>query len=382
MKNVNIGFIPLTDSAPLIIAKEQGFFEKQGLNVHLQREVSWSNIRDKLIFGEVDAAHMLAPMLMATTLGVGGLKKHLVTGYSFGLNGNAVGVSNTLFDEIKQHDPDILLKPRESAYALKKIIQKRSSNQQEPLRFAVVFPFSMHHYLLRHWLQSAGVDADRDVQIVVVPPSSVVKALEEKLIDGYCVGEPWSTHAVKCGTAVTLITGYEIWNNAPEKVLGVTKQWADENKTTHQNLITALYQASEWIDQIDHKEQLIKYLAQPEYVGAPEASLRNAIDGDIYHPDTQFCRKVDNFSVPFKYLANFPWQSHAEWILQQMKESNQIDSSIDIQKTAASIYLPDLYRETISSQGVMLPNVNHKKEGVHPQSWLLEGVELGADCFI
>lgn len=382
MKNVNIGFIPLTDSAPLIIAKEQGFFEKQGLNVRLQREVSWSNIRDKLIFGEVDAAHMLAPMLMAITLGVGGLKKHLVTGYSFGLNGNAVGVSNILFNEMQQYDPDLLLKPQKSAHVLKKIIQMRSSNKQAPLKFAVVFPFSMHHYLLRHWLKSSGLDANREVQIVVVPPSSVVKALEEKLIDGYCVGEPWSTHAVKCGTAVTLITGYEIWNNAPEKVLGVTKQWADENKIIHQKLIVALYQASEWIDQADHKEQLIKYLAQPDYVGAPEASISNAIDGEIYHPDTQYCRKVPNFSVPFKYLANFPWQSHAEWILQQMKESNQIDDNIDIQKTAESIYLTDLYRETISSQGVMLPNVNHKKDGFHTQPWVLEGVELSADCFI
>ncbi|RUM93223.1 MAG: nitrate transporter [Thiomicrospira sp.] len=382
MKNVNIGFIPLTDSAPLIIAKEEGFFEKQGLNVSLQKEVSWSNVRDKLIFGEVDAAHMLAPMLMATTLGIGGLKKHLVTGYSFGLNGNAIGVSNALFDEMKQYDTNVLLNPKGSAQVLKKIIQARSTNQEEPLRFAVVFPFSMHHYLLRHWLKSAGVEADREVQIVVVPPSSVVKALEEKLIDGYCVGEPWSTHAVKCEKGVTLITGYEIWNNAPEKVLGVTKQWADENKTTHQKLILALYQASEWIDQVGHKEQLIKYLAQPEYVGAPEASLRNSIDGEIYHPDAQFCRKVPNFSVPFKYLANFPWQSHAQWILQQMKSAQQIKGDIDIQKTAATIYLTDLYREALVTEGVTLPTANNKEEGVHAQPWFMEGVELGEDCFI
>lgn len=382
MTQINIGFIPLTDSAPLVVAQEQGFFEKEGLDVRLQREVSWSNIRDKLTFGEIEAAQMLAPMLMASTLGVGGLKKPLVTAYSFGLNGNAISVSNALYREMLPYEDKVLAKPELSAQVLKKVIDARKEAGKESLRFAVVFPFSMHHYLLRHWLSSAGISPEQDVQIVVVPPPSVVKAMEEDLIDGYCVGEPWGTHAAMRKAGVTLITGYEIWNNAPEKVLGVTKTWAEANPETHRKLIWALYQASEWIDQPDNKETLVHWLAQPQYVGAPESSLWNCINQEIYHPDDQLRRQVPNFTTPFKYLANFPWQSHADWILQQMQACGQLAEPLDVAAVSESIYWTDLYRDVVGGHGVTLPSVNRKPEGEHCAPWLLEGIQMGEDCFI
>lgn len=382
MKQIKIGFIPLNDCAPLIVAKEQGFFAEQGLDVELKREVSWSNIRDKLVFGEYDAAHMLAPMLMASTLGVGGIKRPLVTAYSFGLNGNAISVSNALYDEMSAYESTLVLKPEKSASALKQVIQDREAKGLPKLRFAVVFPFSMHQYLLRYWLAESGIDADKDVHITVVPPPSMVQALEENLIDAYCVGEPWNTHAVKRKVGVTLITGYEIWNNAPEKVLGVRKDWAEEHAEIHEKLILALYRASEWIDQKHNHETLSGYLASPEYVGAPIESVQNAINGEVCNPSCSTCRKIPNFFLPFKYLANYPWQSHAEWILQQMKRWHQIPEEVDIQTIAEAVYLTDVYRSVLSKQGISLPSVNRKEEGLHAEPWLLDGVEIGEDRFI
>jgi len=380
---IKIGFSPLTDCAPLIVAKEQGFFESQGLDVELCKEVSWANIRDKLVFGEYQAAHMLAPMLMAATLGAAGsLKKALVSAYSFGLNGNAVSVSNALYESMLKYDSELILHPESTSDVLKKVVEERARLKQEKLRFAVVFPFSMHYYLLNHWLQAAGLKVNEDVEILVVPPVRVVQALEEGLIDGYCVGEPWNTHAVKKQVGVTVITGYEIWNNAPEKVLGVTQEWALENEETHKKLVWALYQASEWIDDDRNRTDLIGYLSMPEYVNAPISSIENAIDGQVCNPVCKSCRSIPNFSLPFKFFANFPWQSHAKWILQQMIALGQISEDTQLDEVASRVYLTGLYREVMQEHGVLVPEFDDKSEGEHAEPWSKGGVVLSEDRFL
>ncbi|MEA3406205.1 MAG: CmpA/NrtA family ABC transporter substrate-binding protein [Pseudomonadota bacterium] len=380
---IKIGFSPLTDCAPLIVAKEQGFFESQGLDVELCKEVSWANIRDKLVFGEYQAAHMLAPMLMAATLGAAGsLKKALVSAYSFGLNGNAVSVSNALYESMLKYDSELILHPESTADVLKKVVEGRARLKQEKLRFAVVFPFSMHYYLLNHWLQAAGLKVNEDVEILVVPPVRVVQALEEGLIDGYCVGEPWNTHAVKKQVGVTVITGYEIWNNAPEKVLGVTQEWAIENEETHKKLVWALYQASEWIDDDLNRTDLIGYLSMPEYVNAPISSIENAIDGQVCNPVCKSCRSIPNFSLPFKFFANFPWQSHAKWILRQMIALGQISEDTQLDEVASRVYLTSLYREVMQEHGVLVPEFDDKPEGEHAEPWSKGGVVLSEDRFL
>ena len=380
---IKIGFSPLTDSAPLIVAKEKGYFAEQGLQVELFREVSWASIRDKLVFGEYDAAHMLAPMLMSTTLGAAGsIKKPLVSGYSFGLNGNAVSVSNTLFDEMNQIDADLIHHPERTSMVLKQIVIKRQSSGLSKLRFAVVFPFSMHYYLLNHWLQTGGLQANDEVEILVVPPSRVVQALEEGLIDGYCVGEPWNTHAVIKQVGVTLITGYEIWNNAPEKVLAVTQEWAQSHEREHKKLIWALYQASAWIDDEANRQALFDMLSREEYVGAPISSIENAYVGNVINPLSGVTRSIPNFSLPFKYFANFPWQSHARWILQQMIELGQVSADIKLEEIARSVYLTELYREVMQEQGVSVPDFNSKSEGLHSEPWTKGQFVLGEDRFL
>lgn len=346
-EEIRIGFMPLTDSAPLIVAKAFGFFEAEGLSVSLKREVSWANIRDNLIFNEIDAAHMLAPMLMASSLGVGGIQSKLVTAYSFGLNGNAVSVSNALYAQMSLFEEHLVMHPSLCAPVLKKVIEQRKQSGLPALRFAVVFPFSMHNYLLRYWLASAGIDVDRDVKVTVVPPSRVVQALQEDLIDGYCVGEPWNTHAVKNKVGVTLITGYEIFNNAPEKVLAVKQSWANEQPEIHRKLVRALYQASQWIDDERNRDELKKLLSAPEYVGAPVESIENALNGEVCNPACSSCRKIEHFALPFKEQATLPSQAHAVWILQQMQRWGQISGAIDLEATAESVYWTDFYQKAI-----------------------------------
>lgn len=382
LDKLKVGFSPLTDSAPLIVAKEMGFFVQQGLDVTLCKEVSWANIRDKLVYGEFDAAHMLAPMLMATTLGLGGFKKPLLTAYSFGLNGNAVSVSNVLYQAMVAYEPKLIEAPEKTAKVLKQVIEARKKQSNGKLRFAVVFPFSMHYYLLNHWLQTAEIDLNEDVEILVVPPSRVVQAMEEGVIDGYCVGEPWNTHAVKRQVGVTVITGYEIWNNAPEKVLAVTEEWARDNSDVHQRMIWALYQASQWIDQVENRSELTSFLAMEKYVNAPISSIENALNGQVCNPVCKTCRTIPNFSLPFQFQANFPWQSHASWILKQMQSLGQVSTEIDIDAVVSATYKTDLYRKVLEAHGVSVPSRNIKPEGVHAAPWMDEGYLLGEDLFI
>jgi nitrate/nitrite transport system substrate-binding protein len=382
LDKIKVGFSPLTDCAPLIVAKEEGFFAQEGLDVTLCKEVSWANIRDKLVYGEFDAAHMLAPMLIATTLGQSGIKKPLLTAYSFGLNGNAVSVSNVLFEAMLAYEPELIECPEKTASVLKQVIKVRKEQFKAKLRFAVVFPFSMHYYLLSHWLQTVGVDINEDVEVLVVPPSRVVQALEEEVIDGYCVGEPWNTHAVKRRVGVTIITGCEIWNNAPEKVLAVTEEWAKNNSDIHNRLIWALYQASRWIDHAENRPALISYLAMGEYVNAPVSSIESALSGQVCNPVYKTCRSVPNFSLPFKHQANFPWQSHAEWILQQMQAVGQISGDFDIKAVVAATYRTDLYRKILLAHGISVPSVNSKAEGEHVVPRVNERYLLGEDLIL
>ena len=201
--HLDLGFIPLADCAPLAIAYEKGFFERHGLRVTLHREASWASIRDKTMLGLFDAAHMLYPMPIAQTLGVGGVQCPMVTGICMSLGGNAITVSNTLYEEMSGIAGGLMAKRTKSAAALKKTIDARQISGKGPLRFGVVFPTSTHHYELRFWMASAGIDLDNDVKIMVVPPPEMPNAMRNGKIDGYCVGEPWNSFAVERGWGKT-----------------------------------------------------------------------------------------------------------------------------------------------------------------------------------
>jgi ABC-type nitrate/sulfonate/bicarbonate transport system substrate-binding protein len=370
---ISLGYIPLTDCAPLVVAKEKGWFAAQGLDVTLSKETSWANIRDKVAIGVLDGAQMLAPMPLAASLGLG-IRKPMVTALSLGLNGNAITVSAALYRRMAEAYP---ANPA-SALALAGVVAVDHAAGRPPLTFATVFPYSSHSYQLRYWLASGGIDPDRDVRLLVVPPPQMAASLARGQLDGFCVGEPWNGMAVANGSGRVVVTGYEVWNNAPEKVLGVTEEWAEQNPATHRSVVTALLQAAIWLDQPANRAEAAALLARSIYVNAPEAVLRAGLIGPFRcGPDD--VRDLPDFHVFHRYAANFPWRSHAVWLLAQMVRWGQLPRSGDLHATAAAVYRPALYREVAGALGIAAPAGDLKGEGMHASGWTLGAIPMGAD---
>lgn len=384
--DLKLGFISLTDCCVLAVAREMRFFEKHGLNVELSREASWANIRDKVCVGALDGAHMLAGMPIASTLGLGFSRKPMVTAFSIDLNGNAITVSNNLYDRLLSIDNSIASEPKRSAIALKQLIDADKSAGRTPLTFAMVYPFSNHNYEIRYWMASAGIYPDRDVRLMVIPPQYMVDNLREGQIDGFCVGGPWNSYAVQKNAGKILITGYEIWNNSPEKVFGVTREWAEKYPNTHLALIKSLLESASWIDQPENHKAVTEILANKKYIGISQDVINMSLTGKFSYTTNDQSLSVPDLNVFHRYLANFPWCSHAAWILTQMYRWGQLEQYINIREIAEAVYQPDIYRQAASQMGIKYPSINYKKEGEHNNGWLMhdgnDTFAMGADCFI
>jgi ABC-type nitrate/sulfonate/bicarbonate transport system substrate-binding protein len=382
---LTLGYIPLTDCAPLVVAREHGYFQKYGLEVNLSKETSWANIRDKLAIGILDGAHMLAPMPLAMSAGVGPVQKDMITALSLDLNGNAITVSTPLYQAMLAADPENAAVRANSAKALRQVIEQRRASGAPALTFATVFPTSTHTYELRYWMASAGIDPDRDVRLVVVPPPQMVGSLERGSIDGFCVGEPWNSVAVDAGLGRTVLTKYEFWNNSPEKVFGVTAEWAEQYPATHMAVVKALLEACRWLDEQENREPAAELLAQSRYLNVDTELVRRGLTGHYHFTRDAAPETIPDFGVFHRFAANFPWRSHAIWLLTQMARWGQLPPSIDFEPLAEQVYRPDLYRQAADALGINAPLQDYKSEGDHGQSWSLNGTQgpltLGSDCF-
>jgi nitrate/nitrite transport system substrate-binding protein len=384
-RRLRIGFLPLTDSAPIIVAKERGFFRRHGLEVTLCREPSWANIRDKLTAGMLDAAAVLAPMALASAAGAGGFPVELRTAMSLDLNGNAVTVAPQLFEQMCAADPECMNHRPRGARPLRRVVEQRRRSASRPLIFAVVFPFSAHAYELRYWLAAAGIDPERDLRIIVAPPPTMVGLLGAGDIDGFCVGEPWSSHAVHLGIGRVVITKYEIWNNSPEKVLAVTAEWDEHHPRAHRALVRAVVDAARWLDLPAHRQEAAHIVAGETFVDAPVAAVQRSLVGPFAFGAGEE-GTLDDFHVFYRYTATFPWRSHALWLLGQMWRWGQIERACDLRAIVRDVYRPDIYREATSALEIVSPRIDFKTEGSHRQSWWLEDatppLRMGADAFI
>lgn len=367
---LTFGFIKLTDCAPLVIAKEKLFFEEEGLEVNLEAQANWKILLDRVISGELDGAHMLAGQPIGATIGFG-TKAHIITPYSLDYNGNGITVANDLWAEMQKVDPALdtpTPKHPITADSLKPIVAKRKSSGS-PMRMGMVFPVSTHNYEIRYWLAASGISpgfyldrksgaidttgtTDADVLLSVTPPPQMPATLEAKTIEGYCVGEPWNQQAVIRGIGVPVTTNYDIWKNNPEKVFGLTREWAEENPNTIIAITKALIRAGKWLDETDasgklvNREEAARILSQSEYVGADYEVIRNSMTGYFYFQKTDK-REMPDFNVFFKHNASYPWYSDCIWFLTQMRRWGQIpDTKPDawFHETARSIYRPDIYR--------------------------------------
>lgn len=356
---VRIGFIPLSDAAPLVIAKHEGLFDELGLDVTLSREHSWARIRDKLAIGDLDAAHLLSPMVVASALGLSPMPDPLATAFAFNLNGNAITVSNPLYREMQAHDPNAFHQRPVSAEALRYVALNRLEQGRPPLTLAMVYPFSSHNYLLRYWLGAAGLHPDRDVRLIVVPPPDMVRLCEAESIDGFCVGEPWNTLAQHTGVGHRIVACADIWPAAPEKVLGAKASWISENAETHLLLLRALLRANRRLMTADVRAKAAHLLAGEDFIGISEAHISPSLTGS---EGAEWCSLYD------PAFASFPWHSKAVWTALQMVRWGQLTRPTDIQAAVTTAFRTDIYREAAALEGVSAPTADSVTEGASEQS--------------
>jgi nitrate/nitrite transport system substrate-binding protein len=392
--NLKLGFIKLTDMAPLAIAYEKGFFQDEGLFVKLEPQTDWKVLLDRVIDGELDGAHMLAGQPLAATIGFG-TQAHVITPLSMDLNGNAITISNEVWGIMKPslpRGPDGRPEHPIRADYLKAVIEKFRV-EGRPFKMGMVSPVSTHNYELRYWLAAGGLHPGyygpndisgqiaADVLLSVIPPPQMPEALEAGTISGYCVGAPWNQQAVFKSVGVPVITDYEMWRNNPEKVFGLTARFVEENPNTTLALIKALIRAGMWLDANGNANRLeaVQILSRPEYIGAEGQVIAKTMTGTFEYEkgDT---RAIPDFNVFFRYFATYPYYSDAVWYLTQMRRWGQISEDKPdawYVETAAKVYRPDLYlraaRLLVNERKAEAADFPWDSDGYHAQVEFFDG---------
>ncbi|MEM5501660.1 CmpA/NrtA family ABC transporter substrate-binding protein [Ahrensia kielensis] len=373
MIELTAGFMPLTDSAILLAAKEKGFAEEEGIALELVRENSWANMRDRLAIGHFDIAHALAPMPLAANLGLTPFDTKLIAPMALGSGGNAITVSNSLYEAMSSKAQFSVSDAAAAGGALRLVVEQLKHGAKKTLHFAVVHPHSVHNYELRYWLAGCGIDPDVDIEIVVLPPQLMADALAAGQIDGYCVGEPWNTIAVSRGVGKIATVKAAIWASSPEKVLAMRANWAAENEQTVTCLVRALYKASLWCADKANVSALCRILAKPEYLNQSADIIEPALTGSILNGASLNSGLA--FFEPHARAATFPWRSQALWIYSQMVRAGHVAHDSSNKQIVHDSFRPDIYRAALTPLGVAVPAANSKVEG-----GLLETTAVGVSA--
>ena len=352
-----IGFLPLVDAALPILAREFGFAEAEGIDLSVIRDMSWATVADRLLYGHSDAAHLLAPLAIATTLGLGRPPAALSVPFVLGLNGNAV----TLRPELAAQVTSVGQQGDARAIGLRLAEVARAATR--PLRFGVVHRYSSHNYMLRYWLNASGIDPNKDVEIVTVAPPFAADALENGDVDGICVGEPWNSVAVSRGVGVIAVVTSQIWLRGVEKVLAMrTGRMEAEPEVTHA-LIRALYRAGEAFVDPERLDSIADILARPEYLDGSAQMIRGAVADHLLFAKGSVPVHVPNFMFQHREAANFPWVSQAAWLYAQMAAAGHTTATPEDYDRAQKVFRPDVYRAALRPLGVPLPGASSKLEG-------------------
>ncbi|MFD1218155.1 CmpA/NrtA family ABC transporter substrate-binding protein [Microbulbifer celer] len=399
-EELTFGFIKLTDMAPIAIAYEKGFFEDEGLYVTIEAQANWKVLLDGVIDGRLDGAHMLAGQPIAATMGFG-TEAEIITPFSMDLNGNGITVSNAIWEEMKPNIPkrdDGKPVHPIKADALKPVVEKYKEDGK-PFNMGMVFPVSTHNYELRYWLAAGGIHPgyyaphkgdisghiDADALLSVTPPPQMPATLEAGTIYGYCVGEPWNQQAVFKGIGVPVVTDYEIWKDNPEKVFGITREFAEKYPNTTIRLTRALIRAAMWLDENNNanRSQAVEILSQSNYVGADYEVIANSMTGTFEYEKGDK-REVPDFNVFFRYNATYPYYSDAIWYLTQMRRWGQIPEDKPdawYKELAARVYRPDIYEAAAKSliaeklaTAAQFPDFESEDGFRDPQTHFIDGI--------
>ena len=341
---LDIGFMGLTDSAPMILAAHLGFFSKWGLSTQLHLQQSWATLRDKLHANTLDAAQLLAPMPLASSLGLHGAPFPLLSALNLSAHGNAITLSNHILDEIRQNNhgtlPDF---PLDAGFFAPIIEARRAQHRQ--LKFGVVYPFSCHYYQLMDWFTQANISLENDIQLHIVSPNHMTKALMDNSIDGFCVGAPWNSKAVRAGLGSTVITSCDIWPDMPEKVLAVSQSWQQAHPYTYIALTSAIKEACDWLNYPPNRFEAAIILSQPQYLHESINNVAPALLDSCLTTLDQPPRHIADYLTFVTGSEQTSTPEQGQYILTKMQEAGQIPehlNTLDINAMLHTVYQPDL----------------------------------------
>lgn len=337
---LTIGFIPLTDCASVVMAHELGLYKKYGLDVTVSKETSWAGVRDKLVNGELDAAHVLYGLVYGLSVGIGGPKKDMAVLMSLNHNGQAITLSNQLKE-----------KGVTSGETLKKLVD----TEKREYTFAQTFPTGTHAMWLYYWLASYGIDPMKDVKTIVVPPPQMVANMRVGNMDGYCVGEPWNARAIADNIGFTAVTSQEIWKDHPEKVLGTTLEFVEKYPNTTRAMMMAVLEASIYIDTLKHRTSVAKIISSKSYVNAPEEVIEGRFLGEYNNGIGKKWKDENYMKFHNEGYVNFPFLSDGMWFLTQHKRWGLLTSDVDYLAVAKKVNQIDLYKQAASQLKISVP---------------------------
>lgn len=353
---LTLGYIPLVDAAPLFIARELGFAEQEGLALTLRAAPSWSTLRDLVALGQIEGAHMLAPVPVAAALGLGGLPTRLDALCVLSVGGNTVGVSSALAAKMRSNGYAFDFSDAHAAgHALIAAAGDR-------LRIGVPFPFSMHAELLYYWLGALGFEAPQSLDVRTVPPPLMAEALAAGDIDAFCVGAPWGSIAVDNGSGEMLLPTSAIWSFAPEKVLAVRHDWAESEPELASRMIRAMWRAGRWLGEHSNHLTASEILARPDNLNLPAELLERSLTGRLVISPRGEQRDVSDFLYFHEGAASFPWRSQAGWIAGRLAARTGLERA-QAQKSAHQIFRADLYRAALAGTSADLPGASERVEG-------------------
>jgi NitT/TauT family transport system ATP-binding protein len=335
-EHILAAFVPLVDCAVLVAAREKGFAREHGIDLSLVREPSWSSLRDHLNLGHVDCAHALAPLPIASALGVGHVEAEMLVPFVLNRGGNAITLATSLATEIERRSSQ---PPSSVDWA--KGLSRALMLRNKPLTLAMVHAFSGHNFELRYWLAAGGVHPDRQVRIVAIPPPLMVESLAAGHVDGFCVGEPWNSLAVERGIGRIVATKSQLFPRGVEKVLAVRPTLATD-RARLDALLKALSAAAAWVDAPSHREETAAILSRQEYLGVPAAVIACSLAGKLELGNGDALDDPD-FLYFARHDASFPATHEALWIYAQMLRWGQLPARAELRERAADVFRPDLY---------------------------------------
>jgi nitrate/nitrite transport system substrate-binding protein len=339
-RTVRFGIIALTDCSPIVMAHELGYFRKFGIDSVISKEASWAVIRDKINIGENQATHMLIGMPLASTMGLAGSPvKPMIVPWLLNRNGQAITLSNKL----KQAGV-------RTAKDLKPLIEKAKASGS-PMAFAMTFPPGTHAMWMRYWLASGGINPDRDVSLIVIPPAQMVANMKVDKMDGFCVGEPWNLRAIQDGIGFTAITTQQMWKDHPEKVCAFTEEFAARNPKTVKAVLKALHLSSEYLDNLENRAKSAEIVGRPTYINAPPETILDRLLGKYDYGDGR--KEQDpNYMIFSSRGCNYPDRIYGKWFLSQFRRWGLVKAAPDYTGVVNRVMRPDVYLEAMKELGV------------------------------